>query len=138
MLKGGEVANNAQHETVEVFLQGWLMAVDCDLRTAELHECEGELIPLRFSQRLDATIQRLTGQFVEVAGLGVEKAGGGWRSVYVNHVTRTQSLWETFDTDELSNKSDKKVFRSEDVVVASEPFDVDQFISVIHEARDGR
>lgn len=132
------MADNAQHATVEVFLQGWLMAVDYDLRAAELHECEGEIIPLRFSQHLDATMQRLTGQFVEISGLGLEEACGGWRSVYVNRVTGTRSLWETFDADELSSKSNKKVFRSEDVVVASEPFDVDEFISVIHEARDGR
>ena len=132
------MADNAHRGTVEVFLQGWLMAVDYDLRTAELHECEGEIIPLQFSQSLNATIQRLTGQFVEITGLGVEEAGGGWQSVYVNHVTGTRSLWETFDADELSSKSNKKVFRSEDVVVASEPFDVDEFISVIHEARDGR
>lgn len=132
------MANNAQHQTVEVFLQGWLMAVDYDLRTAELLECEGEIIPLRFSQPLDATIQRLTGQFVEISGLGIEEASGLSQSVYVNHVTGTRSLWETFVADELSSKSAKKVFRSEDVVVASEPFDVDEFISVIHEARDGR
>ena len=86
----------------------------------------------------DAAMRRLTGQFVEIAGLGVEEVNGGWQLVYVNRVTGTRPWWKAFDTDELSNKSSQKVFRSEDVVVASEPFDVDEFIGMIHEARDGR
>ena len=132
------MANNAHPERTEVFLQGWLTAVDCNLRTAELHEYEGECVPLRFGESLDAAMRRLTGQFVEIAGLGVEEVNGGWQLVYVNRVTGTRPWWKAFDTDELSNKSSQKVFRSEDVVVASEPFDVDEFIGMIHEARDGR
>ena len=131
------MANNSHSGTVEVFLQGWLMAVDCDLRTAELHECESEFIPLQFSQSLSATMRRLTGHFVEIAGLSIEEVNGGWQSVYVNRVAGTRPWWKTFDADELSNKSGQKVFRSEDVVVAGEPFDVDEFIGMIHEARDG-
>ena len=81
-------------------------------------------------------MQRLATQFVEVRGSGRFSADDEWVSVQVDSISGTPSGHEPFDLDAVLNNPNPKLFDPDNVVTASEPFDVDEFVRVIHEGRD--
>lgn len=126
-----------EHE--QVLLYGLLMEVNWEQRTAQLHEPYGDndrYVPLRFKLALGGDMQRLATQYVEVRGRGRFGNDDRWSSVQVEEMQGVRSLWEPFDREAFLNDPNPKIFRSEDVVGAVEPFDVDEFLRVIREGRD--
>ena len=120
----------------EALLHGWLKEVNWDKRTARLYVSFGKPIALRFSPELDDDMHRLARQFVEVSGRGRFNANDQWITVEVHRLTGTRSWNEPFDMEAFLNNPNPKLFDAANVVTASEAFDVDEFIRVIHEGRD--
>jgi hypothetical protein len=123
-------------ESVEALLHGWLKDVNWHKRTAQLHRQGMESVQLRFQPSLDGEVARLATQFVEVKGHGRFNKHGKWRFVAVERIEGDRSWQEPFELEEFLNDPNPKIFDSEKMVTASEPFDVDAFIRVIHEGRD--
>ena len=122
--------------TVDAFLQGQLLEVNWSSRTAQLHRYQTEYVPLRFEASLDESMQHLARQFVEIKGTGRLSGDGVWKFVHVNRVSETRSWSEPFDSERFLSDPSPKVFSTENMVVATDPFDVDDFIRIIHEGRD--
>lgn len=117
-------------------LYGWLKEVNWHNGTAQLHRYTGEYIRLRFNSILNEEMQRLATQFVEVRGNGRLNSRDRWTSVQVEEISATRSWNEPFDLDAFLNDPNPKVFDAENVVTVSEPFNVDEFIKIIHDGRD--
>jgi hypothetical protein len=122
----------------EALLQGWLKEVNWDKRTARLYGSSGKPIALRFNPELDDDMLRLATQFVEVRGRGRFNGNDQWTTVEVDQLNATRSWNAPFDVEAFLNNPNPKVFNPEEIITASEPFDVDEFIRVIHEGRDVR
>ena len=45
-------------------------------------------------------------------------------------------MGQPFDMDEFLNDPNPKIFDPDNLVTASEPFDVDEFVGIIHAGRD--
>ena len=113
-------------------LYGRLKAVNVDKRTAQLHRYGDEgCVSLRFAEPLDREMVRLATRYVEVRGVGKFNDAGDWTTVRVDAITAADTGGEPFDND-----PNPKIFRSEDVIRASEPFDVDAFNRSIREGRN--
>ena len=123
-------------ETETALLQGWLKEVNWSRRTAQLHRYHDSYVQLRFGPALDEAMSRYATQFVEVRGRGQFSDNNEWVSVQVEQVDGMRSRNESFDLDGFLNDPDPKIFDSEEVVTTSEPFDVDEFIRIIHEGRE--
>ena len=123
-------------ETEKALLYGWLREVSWDKRTAQLHDYAGEYVRLRFDGVLDDQMLRLATQYMEVRGVGRFDKHDEWTSVHVEQLSETRSGSEPFDLDASLNDPNPKLFDPNDVVTASEPFDVDEFLRGIYEARD--
>ena len=82
-------------------------------------------------------MRRLATQFVEVRGNGLINKNDRWQWVLVEEITETRSSNEPFDMEAFLNNPNPKIFDPEKVVTASEPFDVDEFIRIIREGREG-
>ena len=130
------VAVRSRRDVTEGLLQGWLREVNWHKRTAQLHDYEGGYVQLRFGPDLADDMLRLATQHVEVRGSGRFNAKGEWASVDVRELTATRSWREPFDVESFLDDPNAKVFDAEQMVIASEPFDVDEFIQFIHEGRD--
>ena len=117
-------------------VEGRLMAVNWAYGTAELHYIPHRIVPLRFDPALNDDMRRLATQYVEIRGRGRFKDNDEWDVIYVEQITSTRSWSEPFDLDAFRNDPNPKIFDLEKVVTVSEPFDVDEFIRVIHEGRD--
>ena len=126
----------SQSEPETALLHGWLKEVNWDKGTAQLHDVPGGYIRLVFESALTLDMQRLATQFVEVRGSGRFNADDDWVSVQVDSISGTPSGREPFDLDAVLNDPNPKLFDPDNVVTASEPFDVDEFVRVIHEGRD--
>ena len=122
----------------QALLHGWLKEVDRDKETAQLHDVPDGYIRLVFDSELSREMQRLVGQFVEVRGYGRFDADDEWISVQVDSISGTPSGREPFGLETVLNDPNPKLFDPDRMVTASEPFDVDEFIRVIHEGRDVR
>ena len=81
-------------------------------------------------------MRRLAARHVTVRGSGRFGGDGRWDSVRVEDIEGDRSMWEPFDREAFLNDPDPKIFDPAEVVGASEPFDVDEFIRVIREGRD--
>ena len=119
-------------------LHGWLKEVNWDKGTAQLHDVMGGFTRLVFDSALSQKMQRLATQFVEVRGSGRFNADDDWASVQVEGISGTPSGREPFDLDAVLKDPNPKRFDPDRMVTASEPFDVDEFVRVIHEGRDVR
>ena len=118
-------------------LYGKLKAVNMDTRTARLHRYGDERgIPLEFDAALDEDMRRLATRYVEISGVGRFNANGDWTTVRVDAITAADTGGEPFDLDAFLNNPNPKIFRSEDVIRASEPFDVDAFNRAIRRGRN--
>ena len=81
-------------------------------------------------------MQRLATQLVDVRGERRFKPHGDWTSIHVERIDGTRSGREPFDLEAVLNDPNPKLFDPEQVIAASEPFDADEFVRVIHEGRD--
>ncbi len=122
-------------ETEEALLLGWLKEVDWDGRTARLHDAGGGRVRLRFGPALDRAMRRLATEYVEVHGRGRLDERDEWIEVRVEELRETRSWREPFDLDAFLADPEAKVFDPEQVVTVSEPFDVEEFMKGIYEAR---
>jgi hypothetical protein len=123
-------------EPETALLHGWLKEVNWDKGTAQLHDVLGGYTRLVFDSALSLDMQRLATQFVEVRGSGRFNADDDWASVQVEGISGTPSGREPFDLDAVLKDPNPKRFDPDRMVTASEPFDVDKFVRVIHEGRD--
>ena len=128
---------SADPKTYEALLQGWLREVNWQQGTARLYDYGGDYIPLRFEKSLGDDMRRLATQFVDVTGKGKFNANDDWISVQVEKISGFERPAKPFDMEAFRNNPNRKVFRREDMVTSSEPFDVDEFIRIIKEGRRG-
>ena len=117
-------------------IQGWLKEVNWYKRTAQLHRSVGNYVQLQFDAVHDTDMRRLVTQYVEVRGQGKFNNDGDWKTIQIERISETRSWQEPFDLDEFLNDPSPKLFDPEKVVTASQPFDVDEFVGIIHEGRD--
>ncbi len=117
-------------------LHGWLKMVNWEQTTAQLHDSVGGRVSLKFDAALDAEMKRLAGQYVKVEGTGRFNRQGRRTSVTVDSIRDTRSWDEPFDPRSPAKGSRGAVFDPRAVVTSEETFDVEDFISAIHEGRD--
>ena len=135
-IQNGRPPSRAQKGSEQALLSGWLKEVNWDNGTAQLHDYGGDYVRLRFDEALSEEMLRLATQFVEVRGSGRINDNDEWTSVHVQELLATRSHFEPFDLDAFLNDPNPKLFNPDEVVTASEPFDVEEFVRSIREARD--
>lgn len=135
-IKRASSAVRSVPQSEEVLLQGWLREVNWHRGTAQLHDYTGSFVPLRFSEEHAEEMQRLARQHVEVRGHGKLNQKGDWMPVTVEQISAGRSWGEPFDMDKFLTDPDPKIFDPNNLVTASEPFDVDEFVNIIHSGRD--
>jgi len=124
------------HVDEDALLYGWLKEANWHRCTAQLHDYSGSYVRLRFGGEFAQDMLRLATQFVEIRGRGRFSQSGDWTTVGVEEITAARSLGEPFDMEQFLNDPDPKTFDSDNLVTASEPFDVDEFVRNIHADRD--
>ena len=131
-------SNRPQPVAEPAVLHGLLLEVNWERHTAQLHEPYGtaRYVQLRFAPALDGDMRRLATQYVTVRGSGRISDDDHWVSVHVEDIEGDRSMWEPFDREAFLNNPNPRIFDPAEVVKASEPFDVDEFIRVIREGRD--
>ena len=117
-------------------LYGRLRAVDWVERTAKLMPYQGRPVNLRFDADNDGQMLELAMQFVEVRGQGEFDHRDQWRYIQVENIQGTRSWNEPFELDTFLSVPSPKVFDPDEVVRASEPFDVDDFLQFLNDSRD--
>ena len=134
----GEVGVPQRAAEEPAVLHGLLLEVNWERRTAQLHEPYGpaSYVRLRFDPDLDDDMRRLATQYVTVRGSGRIGDDDRWVSVHVGNIEGDRSMREPFDREAFLNDPNPRIFDPAEVVRASEPFDVDEFIRVIREGRD--
>lgn len=126
----------AAQDWTESLLHGWLSEVNWHEGTARLYDVDGGYLRLHFPGELAERMLRLATQFVEVRGRGRCNAAGAWTKIRVDSVEPQRSWSEPFDLASLRDNPSVKPFDPDAVITASEPFDVDEFLRTIHDARD--
>ena len=122
-------------ENLETHLAGKLLEVNWDRCTAQLHRYSDRHIRLTFRPELGDEMQRLATQYVEVYGRGVVDETDNWKHIEVERIGPTHSSAEPFDLEAVLNDKNRKVFHRDNVIIASEPFDVEEFNRIIREGR---
>ena len=120
----------------KALLYGWLRAVDWEERTAKLSRHQGSPVSLTFTADHEQQMLQLAMQHVEVRGKGDFDRYDQWRSVQVEEIRGTGSWSEPFDLDAFRSDPNPKIFDTAQVIRASEPFDVDEFIRFVNDSRD--
>ena len=124
-------------ESESALLYGWLKEVNWARQTAQLHRYgHNGYISLRFDESLHNDMLGLATRHVEVRGVGKFNDAGDWTTVLVDSIDLAESGGKPFDMDAFLNNPNPKIFRSEDVIRANVPFDVDAFNRSIREGRD--
>lgn len=124
----------ASDEATELY--GWLKEVNWAQRTAQFYRYSGECVRLRFGAALDDEMRRLTKRHVMVRGYTRFDQDDTCPTLQVEQIHKPRADGKPFDLEAFLNDPNPKVFDPDNVVTASEPFDVDEFIRIIHEARD--
>ena len=119
----------------EVRIGGRLLEVNWNRGTAQLHRYADRYIRLRFSPELSDEMRRLATQYVDICGRGVVDETDDWRIIDVESISKTNSWMEPFDVEAVLNSPNKKVFRRENIVTASVPFDAEEFNRIVREGR---
>ena len=131
-----EIAPSLARTREKALVYGWLKAVDWEARTAKLSRYQRRPVNLRFTADYEQQMLQLATQHVEVRGQGHLDRYDQWRFVEVEAIRGTPSWNEPFDLEAFLNDPNPKIFSSNEIVRADEPFDVDEFIRVIREGRD--
>ena len=119
-------------------LHGRLKNVSLRYRTAKLHQCNEKPVPLHFDAKLDHKMIRLRNKYIQVEGRGVINDNDRWESVHVDDANDEPYGKKTFDLEAFRNNPNPKIFDPDNLVTASEPFDVDEFLRIIYEGRNAR
>lgn len=118
----------------QISMRGRLMKVDCEKRTAQLHNFGEAPVTLRFDGKLVDTMQQLATRFVKLEGMGYFDDGDAWEVVTVHKIIAERSVVDEFYARE------SKIFDPEKArataLPADDPTDIEEFIRVIYEARD--
>ena len=117
-------------------LHGFLTDVNLSARTARLRDMDGGFAGLIYGAALDGSARRLEERYVTVRGSGRFGPGGDWLAVRAESFEGDRSMREPFDREAFLREPNPKIFDPAEAVVASEPFDADEFIRVIREGRD--
>ncbi len=117
-------------------VEGQLLEVNWDKGTAQLHRYGDRYVRLRFAADLGEEMRGLATRYVRVEGEGRFDQDGDWTSVAVKHISATRSWQASGNLDEFLKRATTNVFERGSLTCASEPFDVQDFIQTIHEARD--
>ena len=126
-------------EVIErALLHGRLKNVSLRYGTAELHRYSEKPVPLRFDTKMDHKMIRLRNKYIEVEGRGVLNADDEWESVHVKGAHDEPYGKKSFDLEAFRNNPNPKIFDPDDLVTASEPFDVDEFLRIIRPGCDFR
>lgn len=135
-LQRKEPAESLGEPIEDAWLHGWLKEVNWHDRTAQLHVGDGTLVPLCFDEPLDWEMLRLATSFVHIRGRGcIDDDADRWETVHVEQISGTRSCREPFDREAFLNDPNPKIVDLDDLVTASEPFDVDEFLRTIYEGR---
>lgn len=118
---------------VPVLMYGRLVDLDPEEGTAVLSVYRDCRVPLRLSAARAGEALNLKRKFVKVTGQGWLDENDQWIAVVVEEIGPPDPQRSV---EEILNDPNPKIFDPEQVVRASEPFDVDEFISYIHKARD--
>ena len=113
-------------------LNGRLMEVNWANGTAELHRFMDKIVPLRFAPKLTDDMRRCGAKYVQVKGRGWFTEDDAWKVVEVEQI----DIPKMRTAEEILNDPNPKIFRSEEIIRASEPFDVDEFARMVREERD--
>ena len=115
---------------------GYLRALDWTHMTGRLEQIMGNPVPLKFAAGLAEDMRRYANQYVLIQGKGIlDELADEWVIVKVEAIEADRNMYEPFDMEEF-NASARKPFKIGDLKPASKPFDVDEFIRIIHEGRD--
>ncbi len=120
----------------EAQLYGWLKAVNWNRRIAQLHRYGESRVQLRFSSTLDEVMRRFAMQYVEVKGRGTFNEKERWRSIQVEQVRSADTKGKPFDIETFQREPSTRVYCGDQILRASQPFDVDEFNRIIREGRD--
>ena len=114
-------------------VEGYLRDVNPKLGTAEIRAYLNSSVPLRFDSSLNQKMLWLETKFVRVKGQGWINETDEWIAVKVEDITCPVD--KPFDPDDFYNSPAPKIFDPDKIARAKEPFDVDQFLRDIYEAR---
>ena len=114
-------------------MYGRLVDVDPEAGTAVLNIYQDCRVPLRLGAARVGDALNLRQKFVKVTGQGWLDENDQWIAVDIDEISLPEP---PRSIDEILNDSNPKIFDPDKVVRASEPFDVDELIQCIHEARE--
>ncbi len=137
-LRRKEVAEPPGDQIEDASLHGWLKEVNWHDRTAQLHEGDGTRLPLCFDATLDWEMLRLAMSYVKIRGRATFEDDDSVKMFHVERISGTRSCREPSDLEAFLNDPSPKIFDPDDLVTASEPFDVDEFLRTIYEGRNVR
>lgn len=121
---------------VRATIWGYLRALDWTHMTGRLEQIMGNPVPLKFADGLAEDMRRYANQYVLIQGKGIlDELADEWVIVKVEAIEADRNMYEPFDMEEFNARA-RKPFKIGDLKPASEPFDVDEFIRIIHEGRD--
>ena len=135
-LRRKEIAEPQGEQIDGALLHGWLKEVNWHDRTAQLHEGDGTRLPLCFDAILDWEMLRLATSYVKICGRAAFEDDDNIKMFHVERISGTRSCREPSGLEAFLNDPNPKIFDPDDIVTASEPFDVDEFVRLIHEGRD--
>ena len=137
MALGDEMTDYIECERLEepeqAIVEGYLRDVNPKLGTAEIRAYLNSSVPLRYDSSLNQKMLRLETKFVSVRSQGWINETDEWIAIKVEDITCLVD--KPFDPDDFYNSSAPKIFDPDKIVRAKEPFDVDQFLRDIYEAR---
>ena len=137
-LRRKEIAEPLSDQIEDALLHGWLKEVNWHDRTAQLHEGDGTRIPLCFDVILDWEMLRLATSYVKVCGRATFEDDDSIKMFHVERISGTRSCREPSGLEAFLNDPNPKIFDPDDIVTASEPFDVDEFLRTIYEGRSSK
>ena len=121
---------------VSALVSGRLMEVNWANGTAELHPYMDKAIPLRFGPKLKDDMRRCATHYIQVKGQGWFNEDDKWQVIQADEIIWNNPYDEPPGLEEILNNPNPKIFRSEEIIRASEPFDVDEFNRIIRDERD--
>ena len=129
-----ENQGNSEQTTVSGFGgYGRIESVDTESQTAKFEwDQVDRVIEFRFAESLSEYVQQLNGCYVSVCGVATWDEEERLLDLNVTNIRRERTVW-----DQLRESQDWKPCKPEPVPHASFDFDVDEFLRVIYEARQG-
>ena len=129
-----ENQENSEQTTVSGFGgYGRIESVDTESQTAKFEWDQADrVIEFRFAESLSEYVRQLNGCYVSVRGVATWDEEERLLDLDVTHIRRERTVW-----DQLRESQDWKPCKPEPLPHASFDFDVDEFLRVIYEARQG-